>query len=102
MHESSLTKNLLAQIERAAPDEDGSRIGRVKLQLGALAAISPEHLREHLELAARGTRVEGAVIEIAVSEDIHNAHAQQVVLESVQVSDGRPPTADRRRSEVES
>ncbi|BBM03498.1 hydrogenase/urease maturation nickel metallochaperone HypA [Microbulbifer sp. GL-2] len=83
MHEQSLIKNLIEKIRQLSADEDGKVVG-VKLRLGALAHISPSHLREHFEQEIFGTALEGLRLEIEVLTDIHHAEAQDIVLENLQ------------------
>jgi Zn finger protein HypA/HybF involved in hydrogenase expression len=52
----------------------------VRLKLGPLAHIEPDHLREHFRDAVRGTRAEGARLEIAVTDELH-----ELTLESIDV-----------------
>jgi hydrogenase nickel incorporation protein HypA/HybF len=85
MHESSLMADLLRKIEFFTRDQDARRILGVRVSLGALANISPDHFREHFVLAARGTPAEGARLEIEVLPDLQDPRAQQIVLESLDV-----------------
>jgi hypothetical protein len=50
-------------------------------------AFSREYFREHFEQAALGTPVEGARLEIDVSSDETDPHAQDILLEGVDVED---------------
>jgi hydrogenase nickel incorporation protein HypA/HybF len=59
----------------------------VKVKLGALAHISEEHFREHFEQAAAGTPAEGARLDIDVSADESDPHAQDILLQSVDVEE---------------
>lgn len=85
MHERSLMTGLLARLEEIAGSS--SRVVRVRVAVGALAHLSPEHLRHHFEHAARGTRAEGAEIEIRVLEDVGEARAQEIILESADIEE---------------
>jgi hydrogenase nickel incorporation protein HypA/HybF len=86
MHELTLLADIMRKIERVADDEQATQVTAVHLQLGALAHISPDHLREHFEQAARGTRAEGASLEIEEIPDIEHEHAQDIFLTAVEVS----------------
>ena len=59
----------------------------MKVKLGALVHISREHFREHFEQVALGTPVEGARLEIDVSSGETDPHAQDILLEGVDVED---------------
>ncbi len=85
MHELSLLAGLFRQVERIADAERATRVTCVRLRLGALAHISPEHLREHFVDAARGTRLEGARLEVTTATDPTDGGALDILLESVDV-----------------
>ena len=85
MHEMSLMRSLMRQLEGLADQEGASTITAVRLRLGALSHFSPEHFRDHFAQVAPGTRAAGATLEISTSDDIHDPHAQDVVIESLEV-----------------
>jgi hydrogenase nickel incorporation protein HypA/HybF len=83
MHEMSLLRGLLNQIESIARKHSASRVTVVRLKLGPLAHIEPEHLREHFVQAARGTVAASARLEIETTDELHD-----LTLESVDVEPG--------------
>ncbi len=85
MHESSLMADLIRKIESVVRDQAAKRAVALQVNLGALTNISPEHLREHFVLAARGTSAEGARLDIRVMPVLVDPRAQQIILESVEV-----------------
>jgi hydrogenase nickel incorporation protein HypA/HybF len=85
MHELTLMADLMRKIEAVAHKHGASKIAGVRVRLGALAPISPEHFREHFEWAARGTLAEGARVEIEALSDLSDPHAQDLWLVSVDV-----------------
>ena len=85
MHEKSLIDNLVKKIEALAAAHGADRITGVKVRLGALSHISAEHFREHFEHETGGTIAEGASLEVEVSEDLNDPHAQDILLVSVDV-----------------
>jgi hydrogenase nickel incorporation protein HypA/HybF len=87
MHEMSLMVDLMRKIETVAMEHGAGRIARVRIKLGALSHFSSEHFREHFVHASRGTRAEGATLEVAVSDDVGDPRAQDVMLESVEVAE---------------
>jgi hydrogenase nickel incorporation protein HypA/HybF len=87
MHEMTLLVGLMKQIERIAREEKANAVSVVRVKLGALSHISPEHFREHFEHAALGTVAEGAVLEVTQLTDINDPNAQEILLESLDVSD---------------
>jgi hydrogenase nickel incorporation protein HypA/HybF len=90
MHETSLIRDLMHQLQRIAEAEGAERIARVRVWLGALSHMSRAHFTEHFDEAARGTPAEGAALEVTVSEDPDDPQAQTVVLESVEVEVPEP------------
>ncbi len=80
MHEMSLLRGLFSQIERIAREHGAERVGVVRLRLGPLAHIEPDHLREHFVSAARGTPAEGARLDIETTEEFHELSLESVDL----------------------
>ncbi len=85
MHEASLMANLLRRIDEVTQAEKAKRVVAVSVWLGALSHMSPEHLAEHFTEAAKGTLAEGAALHTTVSDDPEHPHAQDLLLESVEV-----------------
>lgn len=85
MHEMSLMTDLMRKIQNVARVR-GGRVVRVKVRLGALSHLSADHFREHFVRAAAGTAAEDATLDIDCRSDLADAHAQDVMLESVEVS----------------
>jgi hydrogenase nickel incorporation protein HypA/HybF len=78
---------LARRLTGIAREHGVERIGGVRLRVGALAPVSAAHLRAHLAHALRGTPAEGARLEIETTEDVSDARAQCVVIESVDVTE---------------
>jgi hydrogenase nickel incorporation protein HypA/HybF len=87
MHETALVRDIVHRIEDLARSAGARRVTRAKIWLGALSQISLEHFREHFVIEARDSLAAGAVLEIAVSDDPHDPHAQDVRLESVDIDE---------------
>jgi hydrogenase nickel incorporation protein HypA/HybF len=87
MHEVSLLKDLLRKIEEVARENYSDRVVGVVVKLGALAHISPEHFREHFEIATAGTMIEGADLQIELGADINDEHAQEIMLANVELAE---------------
>ncbi|WP_019588958.1 MULTISPECIES: hydrogenase maturation nickel metallochaperone HypA [unclassified Thioalkalivibrio] len=85
MHEHSLMADLLRKIEQVAADNNAERVTRVRVWLGALSHITPEHFREHFEDGTRGTGAEGAELEVETSDDDTHPEAQQILLRNLDV-----------------
>jgi hydrogenase nickel incorporation protein HypA/HybF len=87
MHEASLIANLLRQITAIMRQQGAGRVVGVTVKLGALCHVSPEHFREHFVYGARGTIAEGACLTLESGHDPHDPHAQDVVLDCLEVED---------------
>ncbi len=85
MHEASLMVNLMRQINALAKAEQARRIVGVSVWIGALSHMSAEHFAEHFNHAVNGTIAEGARIDVKVSNDPHDANAQDIVIKSIEV-----------------
>jgi len=85
MHEASLMKNLMRQIEEVARAENARKVTGIAVWLGALSHMSAVHFAEHFEESSAGTIAEGAKLETEVSDDVHHPNAQDIVLKSVSV-----------------
>jgi len=84
MHEKHLTEDLVRKLESLAADE-GARVIRIRVRLGALSHFTPEHFREHFDAAALGTLAEGAEVQAEIDPDPTAPGAQGVLLETVEL-----------------
>ncbi len=64
MHEASLVKGLIRRAEAVALAEGAVRVAEVELRQGRLGSVSVSHLREHFNIAAAGTLLEGAAVTV--------------------------------------
>jgi len=85
MHEQSLMKDLMVKIREVAAQQGVDRVVGVKVWLGALSHMSPEHFAEHFETSSAGTVAEGARITCESSVDINHPEAQDIRLLSIDV-----------------
>lgn len=85
MHEATLMANLIGRIGRIAEAEDCGRVVGVSVWLGALSHMSAAHFAEHFERSAAGTVAEGARLDITMSDDAGHVHAQDVIIENIEV-----------------
>jgi len=85
MHEASLMRNLMKQVDEVAQNENARRVVAVSVWLGALSHMTEEHFGEHFRQAAAGTVAEDARLEVFLSDDATHPNAQDVLLESVEV-----------------
>lgn len=70
MHELSVATALVAQAERAARAAGAERVVAVRLRLGRLSGLVPESLVFGFEIAATGTALEGARLEVERVEPV--------------------------------
>ncbi len=87
MHEFSLINDLMRKIAALAAEQGARRVVGVKVKLGALCHISPDHFREHFEEAAVGTVADGARLDVVMNPDPNDPHAQDILLDSVEVEE---------------
>ena len=85
MHEFSLMADLLKKIDKVALGQNAERVVAVRVKLGALSHISASHFREHFVQGTKGTRAEGARLDVEVSEDSKDPNAQEILLQSIEV-----------------
>ena len=85
MHELSLIADLMNKIEAIAQEQNSLKIVSVAVKLGALSHISADHFREHFIHASCGTVAEGARLDMETLTDTNDPHAQEILLDSVEV-----------------
>lgn len=85
MHEASLMKGLMREVLAIASREGAARVVGLKVRLGALSHMSPEHFQEHFDVASAGTIAEGARIEAVEDPEIASPTAADVLLESLEI-----------------
>ena len=77
--------DLMGRIELIARSESAQRVVKVQVRIGALSHLSPDHFKEHFERVSIGTLAENAQLDIEVEQDVNSPHAQEVILESVEI-----------------
>jgi len=87
VHESSLINGLIRQVETVARQNNARSVQAVKVRLGALSQISADHFREHFVQASAGTMAQDARLDIDESSDLHDPHACEILIESVEVTE---------------
>ena len=85
MHEMSLFKDILEKIESLSQENDGKKIVRLKIILGALSHLSASHFQSHFDDFSKGTAAEGAELEVVEDQNEKAEHAQSIILESVEM-----------------
>lgn len=85
MHEFSLIKDLLRKVTTIALERQATRVSGIKVKLGPLSHISPDHFREHFIHAAQGTIAEGAKLTIEVMTDAGASLSQEMLLEYIEI-----------------
>ena len=89
MHEMSLLRDLLQEVERqfaAAREAGATDLVALKVRIGALAHISGDHFREHFEHATRDHVAKDTRLDIVELTDESDPEAQEIVLESIEVA----------------
>jgi hydrogenase nickel incorporation protein HypA/HybF len=66
MHESSLARQVLAAVLDRARREGATRIRAIRGWIAETEALSPESVRFHFDLLAKGTPAEGAELTLAL------------------------------------
>ncbi|MBL8146223.1 MAG: hydrogenase maturation nickel metallochaperone HypA [Anaerolineae bacterium] len=66
MHELSLAESLIEQVERAVEAAGGGHVTALQLSIGALAGVDAAALRFGFDVAAQGTRLDGATLDITL------------------------------------
>jgi hydrogenase nickel incorporation protein HypA/HybF len=87
MHEAALLRDLVREIESVAERERASAVTCVRVRIGPMSHMTPEHFVEHFVDATRGTIAEGAHCEVE-QIDPKDPLAQSIVLESVDLAIG--------------
>jgi hydrogenase nickel incorporation protein HypA/HybF len=64
MHEMATARRLVAEALDRMRDDGRDHVSDVEVVLGSADSLSAESVREHFELAARGTPAEGAALHI--------------------------------------
>jgi hydrogenase nickel incorporation protein HypA/HybF len=85
VHERALMRDVIRRVEDVAAAEGSARVTRIAVRLGALSHFTADHFREHFEDAARGTVAESAIVDAVVEDDVANARAREVLLESIEL-----------------
>jgi len=83
MHEMSLFKDILNKIEMISRENEGKKIVKLTVLLGALSHLSAPHFQEHFDSFSKGTAAEGAELDIIEDKNEKAPHAQSVVLKQV-------------------
>lgn len=66
MHELSLAEGLIEHVERATRDAGAARVTALHLRIGALSGVDADALRFGFDVAARGTLLEGATLDLTL------------------------------------
>ena len=85
MHESSLLKDIFKKLVSISRENNNAPIKKVTIQLGALSHISVDHFCEHFIEYTIGTMMEFAELNVIESDNINDPHAQDIILESVEI-----------------
>ena len=84
MHERALLADLVREIESIAAAERATAVTAVRVRVGPMSHMTPEHFVEHFLDSTRNTIAEGARCDVE-SFDVHDPLAQSILLESVEL-----------------
>ena len=87
MHESSLVRGLISQIETIVRDKGGGTVTSVSIRVGTLMVLSDEHLQATFATLTAGSPLEGARLNLSWARRIDTAEAQELLIESIEVMD---------------
>jgi hydrogenase nickel incorporation protein HypA/HybF len=72
MHELALMESLIAAVEQQLPT---SRVAVLRLEVGKLNGVTPQAMRTCFDACSRGTRLEGASLEIVEVDGLGRCRA---------------------------
>ena len=85
MHERKVMDDLMTRLFTVAREQRASRVTAVRVRLGVLSHMTPQHFREHFEDASRGSLAEGAQVDVQVIPDPTDPMAREIILESIEI-----------------
>jgi hydrogenase nickel incorporation protein HypA/HybF len=100
VHELSIAESLIEQVETAVRADGAARVTSVRLRIGALAAIDADALRFGFDVAAAGTLLEGAALDIELVPVIVYCPACDAESELPGIQSFRCPRCGRLTAEV--
>jgi hydrogenase nickel incorporation protein HypA/HybF len=80
MHEQALVKSLVRRCIGLAAEHHAERVSRVTVRLGALSHSDPETLRAYFSREARGTIVDGAILDVLATDEL-----LEIALDSIEM-----------------
>jgi hydrogenase nickel incorporation protein HypA/HybF len=85
MQQNRLVNDMVRKIETCVEEQHARRAVMVKVKLGADSRIGADSLRQEFDLATRGTRAEGAQLDIEILDDWTDPLALEVCLERLEL-----------------
>jgi hydrogenase nickel incorporation protein HypA/HybF len=85
MHERALLADLVREIETVSVREHARAVVGVRVRIGPMSHMTPDHFVEHFVDATRGTLAEGARCDVE-EIDPRDPLAQSIVLESIELA----------------
>ena len=79
--------DLMRKINSIGNENGAKNIIGIKVKLGALSHISAEHFKEHFVISAKGSLAEHAKLDVEVLKDINDPHAQEIILDNVEIEE---------------
>jgi hydrogenase nickel incorporation protein HypA/HybF len=85
MHEGMLINDLVRKITSIAREQQATRVIAATVRVGDYSHVSSDHLREHFELAARGTLAQDARLDVIAVGGTDDPTALELVLDSIEI-----------------
>lgn len=85
MHEMHLMKNIIQKLEQVSRAHQAEKVVSLKVWLGALSHLTPEHFLEHFEYESKNTHVEGALVSFEISNDVEHPDSMEVKILEVEI-----------------
>jgi Zn finger protein HypA/HybF involved in hydrogenase expression len=91
MHEASLVRDLVRQVEAVAIAEGAVKVTGLTVRAAENSHVDQDHLQMHLDAAARGTLLEGARVTLERTEtsedDVTDPYGLDLYLVSIDVEE---------------
>jgi hydrogenase nickel incorporation protein HypA/HybF len=88
VHEASLVRNVVAEIDSVAREHSAARVDIVRIEIGADSHVTSDALRARFEVFAQGTLAHDAELEITEASDSAVPDAFDIRIVSIVVEDG--------------
>ena len=87
MHEMTLLRDIFRKIGEVAEENGADRMVAVTLELGAMAHISADHLREHFTRESGGGVARDVRLTIIENTDANDPNAREIILRDLEIAE---------------